>query len=65
MVAGKSGNAVVGLFAGYGVGVPAMTPLRVVRTLMLACKETIDGVERVGGYARFPTGTVVNVYTIV
>lgn len=47
-IAGESGRAVVGVFTAYGVGVLAMTPVRVVGTFLYRYGKRIGGVERVG-----------------
>lgn len=63
-VAGKNRGAAVGVYAGYGVGVLTVTPIRAVKMLLYKCRKRIGGVERVGGRADFVTGTVVDVYRV-
>lgn len=63
-VAGNNRGAAVGVYAGYGVGVLTVTPIRAVKMLLYKCRKRVGGVERVGGRADFVTGTVVDVYRV-
>lgn len=47
-IAGGGGRAAVGVFTAYGVGVPVMTPVRVVGTFLYRCGKRSGDVESVG-----------------